>query len=180
MFFLKTAKYYFLKILDVVFSWWLLLIRKDDYFLTEDNYQHIKNCAKQAYPNEVLDYNNCPTMSDLLTLMGCSKGKIYVLTGDTWYFILIREITHIVAYDFASATGKCTEIFRIYNILINLFRNKRCFIMARETTSYPLIKKFERRGDYKILNDELTFRDGENYHKMYLKVNRKSSKGKVR
>lgn len=149
----------------------LLKSRTDNFFLTEEKFEHIKYCVALAYPEETehdyLEYNN---VSEFLENILCERGQIYVLTGSDWYFILIRQLTHVVAYDFASATGKCHEILGIYKTLMELFRGKKGFLLCREKTSYPLVKTLEKRGEYKILKDKILFRDNERHHKLLVKV----------
>lgn len=159
----------------------LLKSRTDNCFLTEEKFEHIKRCVVLAYPEEdEHDYIEYSNVNDFLESILCEHGQIYVLTGQDWYFILIRELTHVVAYDFASATGKCREIFKIYGILMELFRGQSGYLLCRESTSYPLVKLLEKRGDYKIIKDKCIIRQDEKYHKLFVKVrkHRKSTKNK--
>lgn len=176
--FLLMIKYLICYAIDTLFSSWLLHTRKDSYFLTEEKFQHIKKCAELAYHNEELDYHDCDSMNDLLDQLGERLGKVYILVGETWYFILIREMTHIVAEDFASSTGKCPEIIRVYKTLFELFRGKYVFMKSRESTSYPIIKALERKGTYSIKRDETIDWNGEKYHNLLIKSYRTPHKKK--
>lgn len=148
---------------------WLLRKRKDNYFMTDDKLQHIKYCAERAYPGMENDYSPCNTVEEYCTRTGVPKGELYVLTGDTWYLIVIRRPTHIIILDFASANGFCRDVVNVYKTLLLLFPNKRAYAKCRERTSYQLIRFFVRRGAYEILKDEITQMDGEIYHRVWLK-----------
>lgn len=175
---LKTIRiiiwYFIRRFLNHLLSEYLLRTRKDDYFLTEEKFEHIKKCVNLAYPGvEHDDYNDYNNVSDFLEKMLCGPGQLYVLTGNGWYLIVIRQYTHIVGYDFASATGKCTDIMRIYRAMIDLFRGKRVFIYSREITSYRLLKAAEKRGDLRIIKDKIVLEDDEQYHKMLVKIEKR-------
>lgn len=156
---------------NYVLSEYLLRVRTDDYFLTEEKLNHIKKCVNPAYHGiEHEDYNDYENASDFLKSTLCGLGQIYVLTGNDWYFLIIRQYTHVIGYDFASATGKCMDIVRIYRILIDLFRGKRVFIYGREPTSYRLLRAVEKRGEIRIIKDEVVVENNERYHKMLIKI----------
>jgi hypothetical protein len=154
-----------------MFSAVLLRTRKDDMFLTDENFEHIKRCAVAAYPeeesHEYLEYANA---AEFLASLSCGLGQLYVLTGPNWYCIVIRQLTHYVTYDFASATGKCIDIFKVYMTLIKLFRGKRCFFLCRESTSYPLLKALEKKGKFTIIKERSVVYENEPYHKVMIKV----------
>lgn len=162
---------YVYKFLDNIFSIFLGIVRKDDLLLNDEKFKHICECAINAYPNEdFYDYNIYDNSQEFLDGICCKKGKVYVLTGDNWYFIILREIDHYVLYDFASSSKKCSDMLKVYSLLINKMRGKKVFTICRESTSYPLIKTLEKRGKYTILEDEAIILDGEKHHKVLLKV----------
>lgn len=167
------VKYFIKYIVDSIYSKRLLYIRKDDYLLTEEKFQHIKHCAEKAYGISELDLHDCDSMADFLDQLGTQLGKVYVLTGDTWYVVAIQEISIVVVEDFASSTGRCMEIMSVYRTLFDLFKGKRIFMKCRETTSYPLVKIFERKGTYSIESDEPFELLGEKYHKIIIKSRKK-------
>ena len=163
--------YYMRSVSNHLLSEYLLRVRTDDYFLTEEKLNHIKKCVNSAYRDvEHEDYNDYESVSDFLESTLCGLGQIYVLTGDNWYFLVIRQYTHIVGYDFASATGRCMDVMRIYRILIDLFHGKYAFIYGRETTSYRLIKAVEKKGEIRIIRDKIVVENDERCHKMLIKI----------
>ena len=170
---MKDIIFYSKQFVDYIFSETLLVIRKDDYIITNEKLARIKEISRLAYPSEESTYENIGSIDELATEgIYCRKGKLYVLTGDDWYFILIRELTHIFAYDFASSSGRCTEILKVYSELISLFRGKKVVMCCVENTSYPLIRLIEKRGYLKIIKDTLVVQDGERLHKLFVRIKR--------
>lgn len=169
----KDMRYYIKQFVDFLFSEILLVIRKDNYVMTNEKLELIKEVSKLAYPNEESVYENIRSIDDLATEgIYCRKGKLYVLTGKDWYFILIREFSHIFAYDFASSSGRCTDILKIYSDLISLFKGKKGVMCCVENTSYPLVLLIEKRGYLRIISDSIVEQNGERLHKLYVTIKR--------
>ncbi len=142
--------------------------------MTDEKLQLIKRVSQAAYPGEDNQYAEIESL-ETIAMQGicCRPEKLYVLTGKDWYFVLIREMTFVLAYDFASATGKCSEILSIYRDLINLFPGRKGLAFCREGTSYPVLTTLARRGPLKILKDETEIKNGELLHRITMRVERK-------
>lgn len=171
MVFINTSLYYIQRFWEHIFERILHYIRKDDYWLTEDKYEHIKKCANSAYPDETFFvYNDYDTMTDFIKAMNCSGiGQLYVVVGEEWYFIAIRHLTFYVGYDFAAIDGKCSDIFKIIGIVNHLFKGKTMYMMCRENTSYRLFKAYERMNKCRIKKDEIKEYNGETNHILKVK-----------
>ena len=175
MVFLSTTWYYILHFFEYIYSLFLLKTRKDDYFLTEEKYQHIKRCANLAYDNKnFYCYNDYENADEFIKNLNCAgKGQVYVFTGDTWYLILIQHFTYLVGYDFASSTRKCNDMLRIMQTAIKMFGGKKMKMICRETTSYPLFKVFERLRKCKIIYDKTEIIENETHHIITIKIFKK-------
>lgn len=172
MVFLNATWYYIHYFFEYIYARILLKIRTDDYFMTDEKYAHIKKCANMAYQNEAFFvYNEYENSEQFIKDMDCArKGQIYVMTGDTWYLILIRHMTHLIGYDFASSTGKCNDMLKILKTVISMFEGKKMKMICRETTSYPLFKLFEKMKKCKITYDRTEIIENETHHIITVKI----------
>ena len=170
-----TILYWIHQGVDAMHSGYLLLIRRDPYRMTDHKLAEIKRISHLVYPDMYCEYDELENAKETATkVMLCRPGKLYVLTGNDWYLILTRELTFIYLYDFASADGKCSDIFRIYRELIRMFRGRRGYMHCIETTSYPVLMALAGRGFLKITKDEpFITEDGVKMRKVFLRVRRK-------
>lgn len=175
--FCKANMYYFEMFLESLLALVLRFSRKDNYYLTEEKYKHIRRCAEAAYPNdEYYIYAECSTVKEFLKYGCCANAsQVYAITGKNWYFIAIKRLTYVGGYDFASASGNCYDILAVISTIYKLFNGKRCRLLCRESTSYPLVIRLAQAGKCSITEDKIIMRNGEQNHMITL-VLRKSNK----
>ncbi len=168
----KMILYHAFRLYTAVHGPYLRVVRGDGYFIDEEKYQRVRQCAFTAFPEEESDYNHCETLDDWLRRIGCAREEIYLLNGETWYLIVIRKFHRIILEQFVSSTKQCLEIPRIFSTLMSLFPNKKIYARCRETTTYQLIQYYKKRGAFKILHDETIIDEesGERYHSIILKT----------
>ena len=172
--------YYPKYLIEYLYSRYLAHTRKDPYFITNEILEKIKRISKVAYPGEKMVYEKLNTVDDMVANgFFCRKEKVYVLTGDDWYFLLQRHITHIFAYDFASSTGKCPDIFRVYSELLSLFSGRRGILYCKTDTSYPVLLQIAKRGYIRVYKDIPGYMNGVPIHRIHLKVIRQPKRRKT-
>ena len=163
--------YYINRIPEKLHSDYLSHVRKDGFRLSEDAFIHIKKCANEAYEDDsFFIYNEYQSADQLINNLNCGgSGQVYAITGDCWYMLIIKHLTHVVIYDFASASKKCSD-FRLFTTFFRLFSGCRCKMQCRSSTSYPLIQSLERKKRIKIIKDEVVICNGEENHRLTIKI----------
>ena len=167
-----TGAFYLRHGIGHLYSRYLMHIRKDGYILTEEAFRHIKSCSIQAYPDD-----SCDAYADYASAEEwCNSGiycdglgQVYAFTGDNWYLLVVRHLTYLDITDFASASGKCTDL-ALFVAFFKTFSGNKCFMSCRERTSYPLILLFERLGRIEILKDKPVMRENEVYHIISMRI----------
>lgn len=150
---------------------YLARVRTDHLFLTEEKFLHIKECAAIAYPeDEESEYSSSQTVDDYFrSLKIFGYAQTYALTGEDWYFLMFRFPTRFYINDFASKTGVCKDILRVYKEIYPIVKGKKVTMICRDKTSYPFIVLFKRLGLIKIYSDKEEM-NNELYHRVHLKV----------
>lgn len=157
--------------IDRLFCWYLRRTRRDPYRMTDEKLIFIKRIRDAADPEIESPYEALECELDLERMSPCIRmDKWYVLTGENWYLLLVREIPFINVYEFSSATGRCSDILKIYRELLNLFSDKRFFCFCREDTSYPLVQSLAKRGKLIILKDQIREEEGRRLHRMLVRT----------
>lgn len=139
--------------------------------LTEEQFEMIKIIEKRAYPKQMIMYCYQNNISEFLKSVGCSNiYQIDFLLEDGYYLLCARHYNCIEILDFASETKKCKYVFRIVNFLKKNYSKKTIYMRARESTSYQILKKFEKCGKIIFCNDYIKSSSEEVWHFIKMKI----------
>ena len=146
--------------------------RNDDYRITEEKLEFIKEIANKAYDDVSYGdaYRDIEDIEDLTAILRAfDPVQLYIITGRDWYALFVEHTGYVYFIDFASGSKKCTDILWLYSEVSHLFEKKAVKMKSREITSYRLIKSLEKSGRVRICKDKL-FYDEEANHFVTLRL----------
>lgn len=147
-----------------------LRFTRHDKLIDKKTVAAIKRIEEAAYPESLRGYTEVKTVKDLVERLGCcDAAQIEYYLEDDMYLLCSRHYNCVEIYDFASGTRKYTFVFRIKQYLYDRFCDDDIYLQSRETTSYPIMKLFEKRGSIRIISDEESEVGGEKFHKLHFK-----------
>lgn len=127
---------------------------------------HIKKIESVAYPAYMQQMQECETLDDLAEYCECKPSQVRIINGSDWYLIYAEYKKSIEVVDFASESGKCSEIFKVVSAL----KTKKLITMdAKEDSSYPLVMKLAERGILNIIHDEIWYLGNVSMHELKIK-----------
>lgn len=125
----------------------------------------LKEISKEAYPASfIVEYESMETIEDACTHFGCCLSQIEFIHSKNYYMIIIHHFNGLEIVDFAGRNGRCDNFPKIVAYLKKNYSKKRIFVRARDTTSYPIIKCFEKHNWIKIVKDTKKEYFGEQFH----------------
>lgn len=138
--------------------------------LTEEDLITIQDIEAKAYPDNMTIHFNRIHLKEFLDDSCCSNlYQIDFILGNGYYLLCANHYNCVEILDFASKTRKCTDFFRVISFLKSNYAQKYIFMKARESTTYPIIKAYEKRGKIIIYNDHLKEQWDERWHFIRLK-----------
>ena len=159
---------------DDLFYRYLKRVRKKDDIITIEVIEKFKEIEKLAYPEKIRPWQNCENADDILNVCSCFHlEQIYYCMGENWYFVCTDNRNRVTLIDFASSDGVCRDIMHIINFVALLSKGRGIAFLAREITSYRLIRSMDKKKRIKIYTDKCYFIDGEFFHQLLVRVNPK-------
>ena len=128
--------------------------------------QEIATIEAQCYPKYMRSLQSINNREDLQYY--CESEDVFVLQNNTTYLICTRD----EVVDFASSVKlSLAEVVKIKEFLMNTFGNNVFFLDARKTTSYRLIKAFQKRGVLTVVSEQEWQWGSETFYSMNVKFN---------
>ena len=128
--------------------------------------QEIAIIEAQCYPKYMRSLQSINNREDLQYY--CESEDVFVLQNNTTYLICTRD----EVVDFASSVKlSLAEVVKIKEFLMNTFGNNVFFLDARKTTSYRLIKAFQKRGVLTVISEQEWQWGSETFYSMNVKFN---------
>lgn len=125
----------------------------------------IKEIEKKLYPTHMCGIAS-ESAKGLAEYCECSLDELCVLRGENWYSLLAIKEDCIEIADLAALPGNEFKASRAIMLELLKHKGKVVFIDARESTSYPMVKRAELKGKVGILKDELYDWEGVTMHEM--------------
>lgn len=125
----------------------------------------IKDIEKRLYPEHMLGITS-ESAKGLAEYCECSLDELCVLRGENWYSLLAIKEDYVEIADLAALPGNEFAASRAIMLELLKHKGKVVFIDARESTSYPMVKRAEEKGRIEILKDELYYWEGVPMHEM--------------
>lgn len=139
--------------------------------LTEEDLITIQNIEAKAYPDNMTVHFPKINLKEFLEAANCTNiYQIDFILENGYYLLCANHYNCVEILDFASETRKCTDFFSVVKFIKKLHAKKYVFMMARESTTYPIIKAFEKSGKVIIYNDHLKEQWDEKWHYVRLKI----------
>ncbi len=156
---------------DYFLCLYLRRMRHDPYRMTDEKLDTIKRVDRIANPEEKSVFESMEKASDMEIMGPCTRlEKLYVLTGDNWYLIIVRELFFVSGHGFSSTSGKCSDMLTIYRELLNMFNGKKGFAYCREDTTYQIIQLLVMRGTLRLLEDRVAEKEGFRTHRVMVRI----------
>ena len=115
---------------------------------TLSDLQKMKNIEAVAYPSFMQSICDCDTLEELANYCECKVSQLFVICGTNYYLLAANKKRSVEIVDFAS-TGRCSELFKVMNICLEQFKNKKVTMDCRESTSYPIVTLLLKRKEVK-------------------------------
>ena len=114
------------------------------YNCTLELLQKMRDIEAVAYPSFMQSICDCYTLKELADYCECRVSQLFCICGTNYYLLAANKKRSVEIVDFAS-TGRCKELFKVMNICLEQFKNKRVTMDCRETTSYPIVTLLLKR-----------------------------------
>lgn len=147
--------------------------------LTEKELSIIRDIDYQAFPSEFIDEEQYSSINNYYMECDClHPAQLFFIVKPEWYIIVTEHCNCYDIQNCAAKSKKCINVFEISNFLADICLSKRkdIYANARESTSYPLFKRFEKRGKVEILSDISNKRAGETVHFLKMRCVRNDKK----
>ena len=113
----------------------------------------VRDIERAVYPAHM-----CSLQGDSLECLAeyceCSIQQLFVLQGDGWYLLAAEHHRSVEICDLAALPGHEHAAMRGLLTAGQRWTGKCITLDARETTSYPIIRRLARMGRITILKDE--------------------------
>lgn len=128
--------------------------------------QEIATVEAQCYPEYMQSLQSIYNREDLQYY--CESEDVFVLQNNTTYLICTQD----EVIDFASSVKlSLADIVKIKEFFMEIFGSKAFFLDARKTTSYRLIKAFQKRGVLTVISEQEWQWGSETFYSMNVKFN---------
>lgn len=114
------------------------------YNCTLEILQKMKDIEAVAYPSFMQSICDCYTLKELADYCECRVSQLFCICSANYYLLAANKKRSVEIVDFAS-TGRCSELFKVMNICLEQFKNKKVTMDCRETTSYPIVTLLLKR-----------------------------------
>ena len=115
---------------------------------TLDDLKKMKDIEAVAYPSFMQSICDCDTLEELANYCECKVSQLFCICSTNYYLLAANKKRSVEIVDFAS-TGRCSELFKVMNICLEQFKNKKVTMDCRETTSYPIVTLLLKRKKIK-------------------------------
>jgi hypothetical protein len=126
----------------------------------------IKSIEKASYPAFMQQMQDCETIEDLAEYCECRKSRVFVLSGNDWYFIASIQKKRVEIVDIAGHVG--LHIFDIISTCRKQWQGKVVTMDCRESTSYKIMVNISRRLSLDILSDKVWYWGEEVMHEIII------------
>ena len=118
------------------------------YNCTLSDLQKMKDIEAVAYPSFMQSICDCDTLEELANYCECKVSQLFCICSTNYYLLAANKKRSVEIVDFAS-TGRCPELFKVMNICLEQFKNKKVTMDCRESTSYPIVTLLLKRKKIK-------------------------------
>ena len=135
-------------------------------------YKDLRKIEKLAYPKGMRQLGSVRNISDLAEYMECHEDEVVVLQGEGWYILIAdHQRGDVELVDIASSSLRLgVQMWRALVGHIIQLSGRRVTMDARESTSYPMVRKLAERGVIEILSDATWEWCGEVFHDLIVGV----------
>ena len=154
---------------DLLYSFKLMLCPKHRLINMKD-IENIKKIEKKAYPENFNLYGKVKSIKDFKRKFACfNRSQIDYYLEDDFYAIFILHHNCVHLADMACYKNPYS-VLKVINIIYEKYRKMYTYgyLVAREATSYRLIKAYEKKGKIKVMSDECDEYEGETVHRLVI------------
>lgn len=153
------------RMIDFFYAKWLRLFGRKN-ILQHDDLEKIKHISLMAYGEDADCYRGVNTVAEFVNGIGCDAAQLDFNVEDGFYWLCIEHYNCIELYDLASETCRYVNITKVIAEFFKRYNKKIIYCKSRATTSYPILKLYEKRGKIEIPTDMVRTSFGEEYHLM--------------
>lgn len=136
------------------------LIEEEGYNISSNTLDFIISVENQAYPEEMKLMQDINSVDELEDIYGYYLDELTIVRNNDWYIIYGEDEEGIEIVDIASLPTRdraaTQEIHNYITRVINrkaYSENKPVKLSAKEDTSYRMIQRMVRNGEYEIIED---------------------------
>lgn len=151
------------------------LLKPWGHYIKMEDVEKIKKLEAAVFPDTMVGYSKVSSLKEFLGKMRCDDvAQIDYVIEDDFLFLAVFHYNCIYVRDMGVTTKNASRVFSFFKEKIEEYYNtgKPVFIEAREKTAYKLLKYYERKGFFDIIEDVEKLNAGEIFHR--LKLVRKS------
>lgn len=162
-----------------------LLVEEKGKKITKETIAFIKFVEDQAYPDEMKLMQEDKTIKDIADTYDVGVSQITIARNKDWYIIYAENDDYIEICDIASLPNRDVDASRqeIHDYIVGVLNvkahnsHKSVILCAKEDTSYKMIQRMVRNGEYEIIEDISTTWDSTSAIKMHDLVLKPKIKG---
>jgi hypothetical protein len=136
------------------------LVEEQGYNISEETLEFIKRVEDEAYPEEMKLMQDIDMIEELEDIYGYYTEELTIARNNDWYIIYGDDEDSIEIVDIASLpTRERVATQEIHNYITRVINQKAhndhkpVTLSAKEDTSYRMIQRMVRNGEYEIIDD---------------------------
>jgi hypothetical protein len=138
-------------------------------YINMNDIEKIKILEAKVFPQQMVAYKKITSKKAFLEKMMCAtSAQIEYCVTDDMLFLCIHHYNSILIKDFGMITNDFRRVFEFCNKKIEEYtsQNKPVYLDAREITSYKILKFYEKKKRFKIVEDIDNEIGGEKFHRL--------------
>lgn len=139
------------------------------HYINMKDIEKIKTLEAKVFPEQMVAYGKIKSRKEFLKKMMCATpAQIEYLVSDDFLYLCVHHYNSILIKDFGMTTKDFRRVFKFCHEKIEEYTklDKPVYMDARESTSYKIMKFFERKKRFQIIEDRETEIGSEKFHRL--------------